>query len=81
MKKILLYIVLGAALSSCIYPYKMDLESTPDQTLVVDGKILVGGTSTFRLSYLMPLTGNPTGIALGTGWVEDDQGNGPQAPR
>lgn len=75
MKKILLYIVLGAALSSCIYPYKMDLESTPDQTLVVDGKILVGGTSTFRLSYLMPLKGNASGVAMGTGWVEDDQGN------
>ena len=75
MKKILLYIVLGAALSSCIYPYNMDLESNPDQTLVVDGKILVGGATTFRLSYLMPLKGNATGVALGTGWVEDDQGN------
>ena len=75
MKKILLYILLGAALTSCIYPYKMDLESNPDQTLVVDGKILVGGTSTIRLSYLLPLTGNATGVARGRAWVEDDQGN------
>lgn len=75
MKKILLYIALGASLSACIYPYNPDLESNPDQTLVVDGQVLVGGISTFRLSYLMPLSGNATGVARGMAWVEDDQGN------
>lgn len=75
MKRLLLYIALGAGLSACIYPYTPDLESDPNSTLVVDGQILVGGISTFRISYLMPLSGNPTGVALGTGWVEDDQGN------
>ena len=83
MKKILLHIVLGAALTSCIYPYKMDLESDPERVLVVEGKILVGGTSTIRLSYLMPLEGsllasydgNSTVVPMGTGWIEDELGN------
>ena len=75
MKKILIYIALGAGLASCIYPYNLDLESDPNQTLVVDGQILVGGTSIIKLGYLMPLNGQSTGVALGTGWVEDDLGN------
>lgn len=74
MKKILSYIALGAALASCIYPYTPDLEGETDQTLVVDGQILVGGTSTINLSYMMPLDGYPTGVALGTAWIEDEQG-------
>lgn len=75
MKKLLLYIALGAGLASCIYPYTPDLESDPERTLVVDGQILVGGISTFRLNFVMPLEGPAAGVALGNAWVEDDQGN------
>jgi hypothetical protein len=75
MKKLLLYIALGAGLASCIYPYSPDLESDPERTLVVDGQILIGGISTFRLNFVMPLEGPSAGVALGNAWVEDDQGN------
>ena len=75
MKKIVYYIALVACLASCIYPYTPELESNPDKTLVVEGKILLGGISTIRLTYLMPLDNSVTGVPMGTAWVEDAQGN------
>ncbi len=90
MKKLFAYIFLGVMLGSCIYPYTPELESDPERTLVVDGQILVGGISTFRLNYLTPLTswysllhdspqdgynGYTSWIPFGTVWVEDEEGN------
>jgi hypothetical protein len=61
---------------SCIYPYQPDISREVSQTVVVDGKILVGGTSIIQVGYLQPLDGyswetNPVADA----WVEDDLGN------
>ena len=38
--------------SSCIYPYDADISKETDQTIVIEGEVLVGGTTTIRLSYL-----------------------------
>lgn len=74
MKKWII-ILLAAGLSSCIYPYKAEIESDPEEILVVDGHILVDGVSSIRLSYLTPLNGNVSRIPRGNAWIEDDLGN------
>ena len=77
MKKILFHIFLAAGLTGCIYPYTPDLEETASETIVVDGKILIGGTSTIQLSYVTPLEGQVGYYAWprGKAWIEDEQGN------
>lgn len=75
MKKWISILLLAAGLTSCIYPYKPDIEVDPDPTLVVDGHILVGGISTIRLSYLTPIVGEVTKIPRGNAWIEDDRGH------
>lgn len=62
--------------SSCIYPYDADISKETDQTIVIEGEVLVGGTTTIRLSYLTELgslasSRHPAGRA----WVEDRDGN------
>ena len=77
MKKWFLYIAAAASLASCIYPFEPELDNAPEKTVVVDGRILIGGTSTIRLDYLSPL--NSTGYSYsrpnGLAWIEDDLGN------
>lgn len=77
--KALKYIYSAAAvllgLSSCIYSYHADISKETDPTVVIEGEILVGGTSTIRLSYLTELgryttPNRPQGIA----WIEDRDG-------
>lgn len=80
MKKWIFILALAAGLSSCIYPYTPDIESNPEETLVVDGHILVGGTSSIRLSYLIPINGKSTRTPRALAWLEDNKGNRYQAP-
>ena len=75
MKKWIPILILAAGLSSCVYPYKPEIESNPEEVLVVDGHILVGGLSSIRLTYLTPISGNSSRIPRGTAWIEDDLGN------
>jgi hypothetical protein len=75
MKKWISLLLLAAGLTSCIYPYKPDIEVEPEPTLVVDGHILVGGISTIRLSYLTPIVGEVNKNPRGKAWIEDDRGN------
>ena len=74
MKKIALYIAALASVSACIYPYSPDISSEVNHTLVVEGEILVGGTSTIKLSYLEPLGGSSNMTPAGRAWIEDENG-------
>lgn len=62
-------------LSSCIYSYDADISKETDQTVVIEGEILVGGTSTIRLSYLTDLNRTTTTHPAGKAWVEDRDGH------
>ena len=75
MKKWIYILTMAAGLTACIYPYKPEIETNPEETLVVDGHILVGGLSTIRLTYLTPVSGNVSKIPRGSAWIEDDLGN------
>lgn len=76
MKKWIVFLATTLALSSCIYKFTPELETDVKETLVVDGKILVGGISTVQLSYLLPLgTNAQTSVPFGRVWIEDDLGN------
>ena len=71
--------------TACIYPYNPELEEAPEGVLVVQGDILIGGTSMIQLGTMLSLY--PTyDELLGTGggpsvstsnsrvWVEDSEG-------
>lgn len=64
-----------ASLGSCIYPYDSLPESRTERTLVVDGRILIGGISTINLDYVIPLSANSGVSPSGKAWIEDDLGN------
>ena len=83
MRKCFLYIALLAAVSACIFPFDLELETDPAETLVADGEIVVGGVGTLSLSYLSPLSSNAPqdgyygGSArqpYANAWVEDSEG-------
>ena len=76
MKRLpLLLILFFACLGSCVYPYDSLPESRKERTLVVDGRILIGGISTINLNYVIPLSANSTFPPSGTAWIEDNLGN------
>ena len=75
MKKIAAYFLAGCLALSCIYPYEAELDSI-EGALVIEGDILLGNVSSFRLSYVQPLD-EAFGIGStvpGVVWVEDDKG-------
>lgn len=76
MKKQLAFLVTALALQSCIYKYtpNIDFEQVK-HTLVVDGKILIGGTSTIQLTYLQPVSGAAASMPVGNVWIEDNKNN------
>lgn len=67
-------IVLAGGLSSCIYPFDVELDSSVERIPVFDGTILIGGESVISLNYIMALDGPQSDVAVGTGYIEDDQG-------
>lgn len=75
MKKWFFYLAAAACLASCIYRFDPELDNNPEKTVVVDGRILIGGTSTIRLDYLTPLNSPRGGMPNGLAWIEDDLGN------
>ena len=76
MKKFVITALAALLVSACVYPYKPELEEKDlEKQLVVDGKILVGGTSTITVNYLQPLNANSTGIPLAEAWIEDSEGH------
>ena len=76
MKKIAAYFLAGCLALSCIYPYDAELDSI-EGTLVIEGDILLGNVSSFRLSFVQPLDEayGIGGTVPGVVWVEDDKGN------
>lgn len=77
MKRLPLLILTLAfsCLGSCVYPYDSLPESRKGRTLVVDGRILIGGISTIHLDYVIPLSANSSVSPSGKAWIEDDLGN------
>ena len=67
-------IVLAGGLSSCIYPFDVDLDSSVERIPVIDGNILIGGESVFALNFLTALGAAQADVAVGTGYVEDEDG-------
>jgi len=76
MKKWMLTLAAAACLTSCVYSFNPEIDPAVQKTLVVDGGILIGGTSYIDLTYLMPLSQKATGPAgaLGQAWIEDING-------
>ena len=76
MKKFVITALAALLVSACVYPYEPELEEKDlEKQLVVDGKILVGGTSTITVNYLQPLGKATSGIPMAEAWVEDNLGN------
>lgn len=76
MKKWLSYLVAATCLASCVYPFDPELPDDVAKTVVVDGRILVGGVSTIQLGYLTPINSqNLHAWPNGQAWIEDDLGN------
>ena len=75
MKKLIAIITIFVGLTSCIYPYDPDIKGTEDDILVLQGNIVAGGMSSVYLSWVRPLgEGRYIPQAMGTAWVEDDEG-------
>ena len=77
MKRLPLYLTILAlaCLGSCVYPYDSLPESRKERTLVVDGRILIGGISSIQLNYVTPLNATGGSYPSGDAWIEDDLGN------
>lgn len=79
MKKFCLLITVSL-LAGCVYPFSVDLEDIDDQSsLVIDANLLLGYTSTIRLSYLQPLQVGQHAVAGGRPsadvYMEDEAGH------
>ena len=77
MKKTIIYITAAVLAASCIYPFNPDINTETGRDLVVDGKIVLGGTSTVSLSYIADLnrTKESSIRPKGKAWIEDSAGN------
>ena len=79
MRKTVCYILAMLALSSCIYPYSVDIsDELEEKSLVIDANILLGNTSTISLSYVQPLNvGQRVAVSerpQGKVFLEDSEG-------
>lgn len=76
MRKITLFLLTLVCAVSCIYPYEVEVEGIGGN-LCVEGDIVLGSTSSFALSYLIPLGGEESAIfaPIAELWVEDKAGN------
>lgn len=76
MKKTFIYILAAALAASCVYPFDPEINAEAEKSLVVDGTIVIGGTSTVNLSYVENLDRTIDAIVKpkGSAWVEDSEG-------
>lgn len=77
-KKLIRFAAIAALLlnaTACKYPYDVNLEQT-DYPLVIEGDLLLGTTSTFRFSYVLPLEANEYLLPAKrtAGYVEGENG-------
>lgn len=74
MKRILYILMAALGVASCIYPYD-EYPDNVSESLVIEGDIIVGGESSFLLTYMQKLS--DTGIyqtVTASVWVEDEDG-------
>ena len=67
--------VAALALSSCVYPFNPDIE-TSDSRIVVEGSISIGATSTFKFARVLPFSENyadARNLEM-TGYIEGEDG-------
>ena len=77
MKNLFLtYFLFLITLSSCVYPYNVDLEDEQKYIPVLEGDIIVGGVSTVNLSTVTSLYDiDPyQGVIRGRVRIEDESG-------
>ncbi|MBR1926504.1 MAG: DUF4249 domain-containing protein [Bacteroidales bacterium] len=74
MRKLLIFIIFLAGITSCVYPFDPALEGTSEDILVFEGRIIAGGASTVRVSRVRSFSGDSSPISSGVVWVEDDGG-------
>lgn len=55
MKRLPAYLLACLMLSACIYPLDIESEDNLQETLVIDGTIIIGAESTIKLSRMIPL--------------------------
>ncbi len=71
--------VAAIALTSCVYPFEPEIETT-DSRIVVEGSISVGGTSTFKFARVIPFTASDKDVSQltrelqVTGYIEGEDG-------
>lgn len=66
-------LLLSAA--ACKYPYEVVIPEA-DYPLVIEGDILLGATSTFRFSHVLPMDSGPVVFSAwnSSGWIEGENG-------
>ena len=79
MKKIYILALL-LMLTGCVYPFSVDLEDIDENSsLVIDANLLLGYTSTIRLSYLQPIQVGQKAVVSGRPsaevYMEDEAGH------
>ena len=79
MKKTLHILATLLCAASCIYPFDPVVDQAPEGVLVVEGDIIIGGTSKVRLGMMSSLYSNTlSGAAVDMNaadvWIEDDTG-------
>ncbi|MBR4524183.1 MAG: DUF4249 family protein [Bacteroidales bacterium] len=77
-KNILRFAAIAALLLSaaaCKYPYEVVIPEA-DYPLVIEGDILLGATTTFRFSYVLPMDSDPVPFSAwnSSGWIEGENG-------
>lgn len=55
MKRLLSYMLVLAAAASCVYPLDIKTDEYSGETLVIDGSVIIGGTTKVTISHLVPL--------------------------
>lgn len=74
MKKALLYITTLCLAWTCVYPYDVDITTDVADILVVEGTVILGGSSEVNLRGMEKLNGEKNTIPLGTVWLESEGG-------
>lgn len=72
MKRIIPIFGLAALLSGCVYPYQADIKEPMEGVPVIEGNIVIGGTSTVTVRSLEPLT--KADMSIPSIYLEDSSG-------
>lgn len=82
MKRLIYLITAMLAAVSCVYPFTADISSVNTDSIVIEGDIIIGGSSHFKMSEMLAIEGEsnlqPQNIPA-TFTVEDDKGGTYQA--